>query len=330
MIIKTFELNKLKNKNFNIFLLYGENEGLKNQIVNDYFIKNFEGQIFRYEENEIFTNYDNFLSELLNQSFFEREKIIIITRCSEKIEKFVKEFIEKDILDIKIIIDSKSLDKRSKLRSFFEKEKGLICVPFYQDNEKPLLDLTTNFLNDNKIYLSREVINLIIERCCGDRQNLFNELEKISSFAINRKKLTIEDILILTNLAENYGISELVDNCLSKNVNKTNKILNENNFSSDECILIIRTFLSKTKRLLLLENNYSKNKNLDNVISSFKPPIFWKDKEIVKNQILNWQNKEIEKLLFKIKNVELSLKKNSDIGLYIIYDFILDTVKTNN
>ena len=330
MIIKTFELNKLKNKNFNIFLLYGENEGLKNQIVNDYFIKNFEGQIFRYEENEIFTNYDNFLSELLNQSFFEREKIIIITRCSEKIEKFVKEFIEKDILDIKIIIDSKSLDTRSKLRSFFEKEKGLICVPFYQDNEKTLLDLTTNFLNDNKIYLSREVINLIIERCCGDRQNLFNELEKISSFAINRKKLTIEDILILTNLAENYGISELVDNCLSKNVNKTNKILNENNFSSDECILIIRTFLSKTKRLLLLENNYSKNKNLDNVISSFKPPIFWKDKEIVKNQILNWQNKEIEKLLFKIKNVELSLKKNSDIGLYIIYDFILDTVKTNN
>ena len=51
----------------------------------------------------------------------------------------------------------------------------------------------------------------------------------------------MEDIIKITNLAENYSISELIDNCLAKNMNKVNRIINENKFSADECVLILRT-----------------------------------------------------------------------------------------
>ncbi len=330
MIIKNYELQKLKSIHLNIFLLYGSNEGFKEEIIKKYFTKNFDGKIQKYEEIEILNNYENFISNLLNKSFFDNKKMIIITRPTDKILNLINELIEKNISDIRLIINSDVLEKKSKLRSFFEKEKSVVCIPFYDDDTKTLSTMANNFFREKNISISREILNLIVERCRGDRQNLKTELEKISYLLINKKKINIQDVITLTNLAENYSISELVDNCLSKNIYKTNKILNENNFSSEESILILRTFLSKTKRLLSLGKDYQKNNNIEVTLSSCKPPIFWKDKEIVKNQILKWKINDIENLLFSLKDIELSTKKYSANSLNIIYDFILSTAHPNN
>ena len=262
MIIKNFELKKLDKIDYNLILLYGENEGFKQKIINDFFIKSFEGEIQKYEEEEVFINYNEFIANLLNKSFFSDKKLLIFSRTSEKILKFIEEIILKDIKDLTIIINSKTLEKKSKLRIFFEKDENCACIPFYEDDERTLYQISTNFFSEHKVSISRELINLIIERCRGDRQNLFNEIEKISSLLLSKKKITTEDVIKLTNLAENYSISELADNCLAKNTNKVNKILNENKFSSDECILILRTLLFKTKRLLELSKNNIHNKNI--------------------------------------------------------------------
>ena len=330
MIIKNNELQKLKLINLNIFLLYGANSGFKEEVIEKYFTKDFDGKIQKYEEIEVLNNYENFISDLLNKSFFDNKKMIVITRTTDKILKLVNELLEKNITDIQILINSDALEKKSKLRNFFEKEKSVVCVPFYDDDTKTLSLMANNFFREKNISISREILNLIVDRCRGDRQNLKTELEKISSLLISKKKIDIEDVIILTNLAENYSISELVDNCLSKNVFKTNKILNENNFSSDESILILRTLLSKTKRLLSLGKDYQQNNNIDITLSSYKPPIFWKDKEIVKNQILKWKIKDIENLLFSLKDIELASKKHSANSLNIIYDFILNTAQPSN
>tara|TARA_Y100000590_G_scaffold283425_1_gene318837 strand:- start:772 stop:1767 length:996 start_codon:yes stop_codon:yes gene_type:complete len=328
MIIKTFELQKLSTIKINIFLLYGDNEGLKNQIIKDYFIDNCKDKIERFEEIEILNNFESFLSSLMNKSFFEDKKLIIVSRTSEKIIKLVEEILSKNLNDIKLILNSSSLEKKSKLRTFFEKEKNLACIPFYSDDLKILNSIANIFFKKNNISISQEAINLIIDRCSGDRQNLNNELEKISFFMKGKKKITSEEIIKLTNLAENFSISELTDNCLSRNLKKTIKILNESNYSIDDCILIIRTLLLKSKRLLKLKKEYEKNKNIDLTISSYKPPIFWKDKEIVKNQILNWSLTDAEKLIYEINDIELLVKKNSFNSLNILSDFILK--KTNH
>jgi DNA polymerase-3 subunit delta len=327
MIVKAFEQQKIKNNNNKIFLFYGENDGYKNQVINDIFINNFKGDIERFEENEIINNFENFTLSLRNKSFFSKFKLILITRVSEKIIKLIDELLNKEVDDIKIILNAQILEKKSKLRSLFEKEKNLICVPFYRDDNKTLSQLANNFFKNNKISISQEIVNLIVERSSGDRINLNNELNKISLFLLDKGKINIEDVIKLTNLAENYSISELADNCLSKNINKINKIFNENIFSVDDCILIVRTLLSKSKRLLEIKKINNSNKNIELIISNYKPTIFWKDKEIVRNQVSKWSLKDTEKLIYKIHDVELTIKKNYYSSLNILSDFILNTAK---
>ena len=191
--------------------------------------------------------------------------------------------------------------------------------------------MVSNFFRENKVPISQEIINLIVQRCRGDRQNLQMELEKIKNFSINKEKINTDDILKLTNLAENYSVSELIDSCLAKNKRKTINILNENNYALDDCILIIRTFLIKSKKLLKLSKEIKNKKNVDQVISSFKPPIFWKDKEIIKLQIKSWSYKNIENLIYKINNTELLIKKNSANSINILSNFIIEqTTVTSN
>lgn len=330
MIIKSFELNKLNKEKANIILLYGENEGFKNQVIVEHFINKFKNKkVEKYDEIEILNNYENFLSNLLNKSFFDDEKIIIISRTSDKILSLVEEIFSKNDDKILLILNSGILEKKSKLRNYFEKEKNLICIPFYSDNINTLSSLANEFFRKKNISISREIINLISERCNGDRKNLENELNKISIYLNGESKITLEEIEKLTNLAENYSISELADNCLSKNVKKTVKILNENNFTSDDCMQITRTLLIKLKRILELKKVCENENNIDDAISGFKPPIFWKDKTIVKSQILAWKKNEAEKLVNKISDIELLIKKNSVNSLSIISDFILNTSNKN-
>jgi len=330
MIIKFFELEKVDLKTKQFFLLYGENQGLKNEIIEKKFKKNYSKNTYNYEENDVLNNKENFFNTILSKSFFENEKLIIINRASDKLKEIVEEIIEKNITDLILVLNANILEKKSKLRSLFEKQKQTICVPFYTDTNQTLIIVVNNFFKKNKIAISQQAINLMVERCRGDRQNLNNELQKVQSFIKNKNKIEIKDLLKLTNLAENYGVSELIDGCLAKNKKKTINILNENNYSLEDCILIIRTFLIKSKRLLKLSQSYIEKNNIDEVISSFKPPIFWKDKEIIKQQIKNWSHENIENLIFKINEIELLIKKNSNNSINILSDFIIEQATNSN
>jgi len=331
MIIKSFEANKLNTLKQNFFLFYGENEGFKNQIINNEFENFFKKNIYRYEEKEILNNKENFFNNITTKSFFDNERLIIISRATDKIYNIIEEIIEKNISDVKIIINCNILDKKSKLRSFFEKNKNTICIPFYADNIQTLGKLINSFFKEKKIPVSQELTNLLIDRSRGDRKNLNNELDKIDNFVRNRKNINIDDVYKLTNLAENYNVSELIDSLLVKNRKKTANILNENNYSSEDCILIMRTLLYRSKRLLKLYQILKKNKNIDAVISGYKPPIFWKEKEIVKLQLNNWSTNSVENLIYETNEIELLIKKNSTNSINILSDFIINkSIKINN
>ncbi len=324
MIAKPHELNKLIISKTNFFLFHGQNEGLKNEILEKNFKLNFKDQVFTYSENEVLSNQENFNNQVLSNSFFEKEKLIIIKRCSDKILKTIEDFLEKNFDDIKVVMISGILDKKSKLRKIFEKQKNTLCIAFYSDTYQTLSSLTLKFFRDKKINISQQNINLIVDRCQGDRMHLNNELEKISNFLKNKDKIELEDLLKLTNLAENFSASELVDNSLAKNRKKTFNILNENNFSIEDCIIILRTYLIKLKRLLNLKNQQKVNQNIDSVISSHKPIIFWKDKEIIKQQMKSLTDVEIKKLIFRTNEIELLVKKNPQISISILTDFVIE------
>jgi len=322
MIIKSFELEKIISLNLNIHLIYGNNEGIKQDIVSNFYKKNYEGEVFKYDEQDVLTNKDEFISSLLNKSLFETEKLIIISRGTDKLTTVINELLDRKEIGAKIIIKSSNLEKKSKLRNLFEKEKNVICTPVYEDDSRSLNFIINNFLKDYKLSLSQEIKNILIERSNGDRINLKNELSKLKNLSITKKKLSIEDVLKLSNLAENYSVFELSDNYLAKNSKKVSNILNENNYSSDDCILIIRTILNKSKRLLKIRNEVDNNKNIDQVISTIKPPIFWKEKEIVKKQAQSWSTNEVKNIIFKINDLEALVKKNTTNSMLFVSNFI--------
>ena len=323
MISKFFEINKYKKK-VNFFLFYGENEGQKEDIIKSNFNSYTKENTFKYYEKDIIQNKQPFFDQIYSKSFFENEKLILMYDVTDKILELIEETIDSNISEIKIILLAKKLDKKSKIRNFFEKNKEILIVPFYEDTIQTLTTIGKKILNDNKMNLSQENLNLIIERSQGDRINLKNELEKIITLSKNKKKLETDDILKLTNLSENYSASELADNCLNKNRKKTLNILNENIPSSEDNILILKTFLYKLKRLRKLRINLDENNNLEKTINSFRPPIFWKDKDLIKQQIKKWKIDDIDKFIVEVNNTERLIKKNPQISNLILNDMILE------
>ncbi len=330
MILKSYELSKINLQNHQFYLFYGENEGLKDEIIKNLFEENYKNKIFRYEEKEILENEDKFFNKILTKSFFDNEKLIIVSRSTDKIRNIIEEIFEKKIQDVQIILNANILEKKSKLRSFFEKEKKIICVPFYEDNNQTLNSIISQFFRNKNIPISQQLINILIERCRGDRKNLNNELNKIESFSINKKKIDLNQIIKLTNLADNYSANELIDNCLIKNTRKTVTILNENNYSNEDNIIIIRTMLLKLKRLLKIRALIDNEKNVERAISSLKPPIFWKDKPLVTSQIKIWTKEQLLDLIYETNQIEYLIKKNSTIAKNILADFIINQSKRAN
>ena len=330
MIVKYFELKKKNLNNFKYFLLYGNNKGLIEEIIEKNLKPNLPKNIFNYDEIEILNNLEDFKENINNKSFFENDKLIIIKRISDKILKIINDIIDKNLEDIAIILVSENLEKKSKIRNFFEKETNTVCIPFYEDNKLTLGQVVQEFLRKKNLKLSQQNINIIVERSRGDRINLNNELNKIENFLSNKKSISEEEILKITNLAENYQVGELVDSSLAKNKSRTLTILNENNFNSEDCILITRIYLNKLKRLLKIKTEQQKSGNLDNVISSFRPPIFWKEKEIVKEQIKKLDyNQRLKKLIIKTNDIEFQIKKNPTSSIFIVSNFILENAVGN-
>ena len=331
MILKSYETNKKNIENYRFFLLYGDNEGLKEEL-SDIINNCFEGSKFKYEESEIIKNKDQFNNSIRNKSLFENKKIVTISRCSEKISETICDIIEDNIKDIIIIINCGILEKKSKLRNFFEKSKISIIIPTYKDTSQSLINIATKFFNEKKISLSHETINLLINRSNGDRGNLKSELDKISNYIVDKKTISLKEIYTLTNLSENYSASELADSSLSKNKKKTIEILNENNYATEDCFLILRIFLQKIKKIINLLEIKKNERDIDKIISQYKPPIFWKDKPIIKKQMSLWTDKKLYELITKINLLEVNIKMNNSISIILMQNFIYELLEfeTNN
>tara|TARA_Y100001970_G_scaffold276331_1_gene378873 strand:+ start:8034 stop:9032 length:999 start_codon:yes stop_codon:yes gene_type:complete len=332
MILKYFESKKINLKKQKMILLYGNNQGHKEQVLEEDLKPIFPKNIFNYDESEILKDIESFKETIFNKSFFENEKLIIINRVSERILNIIEPLLKNILDETYIVLLAGNLDKKSKIRKLFEKEVQTICIPFYEDTDQTLNAFAQKFIRKRNINISQQILNIIIERARGDRINLKNELEKIENFMLNKKKLLIEDVLKLSNLSTNYEIGDLIDSCLSKNKRRIINILNENNFSNEDSVTISRVFLNKAKKILILSQKYELSKNIDLTISSAKPAIFWKEKEMVKQQIYIWPPQKLKEIIYKLNNIELHIKRNLNNSINLITDFILDTSspETNN
>ena len=325
MIIKSFELKKNLDKK--IYLFHGQNDGQKEDLINEIKRDGYELSTYNYSENEILNNIENFYNLIFTNSFFEEKKLIIVKGVSDKIRPEIERIIEKEINNVLIFLVSNILEKRSKLRNFFEKEKELVSVPFYLENKQSLIGFASKFLKEKKISISFETLNILVNKSNGERKLLLNELEKIEMYLKTKSNISLDEINKLTNIVENHDFGEIIDNCLAKDSKRIKYLMNENILGTEDCIIIIRTFLFKAKRLLVLIDNFNIQKNLEKTIANAKPPIFWKDKDVVKKQIKSWTFMQIKNLIQEINQIEYLIKTNSQNSIHILSDFILNKSK---
>ena len=326
MLIKSYEILK-KDLNFlNSFLIYGENTGLKQDIVKSVIElkekKNIKYKQFKFEEEEIIKNQNDFFNLIFSGSLFDKKKVIFVNRTTDKLFNLISEISKKDIKDILIFFEADQLEKKSKIRNLFEKDKNLVCIACYQDNNFDLIKIINDEIKQTKIKLSTESIYLLIERASGDRNNLRNEVNKLKSFALDKQMVSYDQVKELTNMVGNYQNDYIVNICLNGDKKKLNKILRENNFSFEDFLMLLKIFSKKIHRLLKIKIFNRLEKNLDQIFNQIRPPIFWKEKEDVKKQVRLWNEKKINLIIKKINEIELSCKKNHELSTNITLDFL--------
>jgi len=326
MLIKAYEISKKNLDTLNYFLIYGENFGLMKDLAKSVLElkekKNGEYKKFEFEEEEIIKNQNNFYNLIFSGSLFDKKKVIFINRTTDKIFNLISEISKKDVKDILIFFKANQLEKKSKIRNLFEKDNNLVCIACYQDNNFDLIKIINDEIKQTKIKLSRESIDLLIERASGDRNNLRNEVNKLKSFALNKQVVSYDQVKELTNMVGNYQNDYIVNICLNGDKKKLNKILRENNFSFEDFLILLKIFSKKIHRLLKIKIFNRLEKNLDQIFNQIRPPIFWKEKEDVKKQVRLWNEKKLNLIIKKINEIELNCKKNHELSTNITLDFL--------
>ena len=336
MIIKSYDIQK-KLSNFlkyNLFLLYGENDGLKKDIKESIKkvmkLKNSNIEYLSLYENDINDNEESFYNSIYSGSLFSNKKIITINDGTDKIVKHIKDIIDKYPENVFIIILSNILEKKSKLRNFFETNVKTLCVPCYSDNDRDLEIIAKTELKNSNIVLSKESMNLLIEKSNFNRGNLKNEIEKIISYALDKKKLETDEIKSIINFSGEYKSDLLINECLCGNILQYKKIFSEMYVNTINQIFLLRILSIKVQRLLNMKKNESRFSNLDNLLNSNKPPIFWKEKPMVKKQLNIWKLNDLNSTIDEINDIELLCKKNPQISKIIFFNFFSKICKKAN
>ena len=312
MIFKSYilEQNIQSANNHKIFLFYGENQGLKKEFKEKLRTQNKNQEILNLFQDEIVKNKNVLINEVSNKSLFNEKKIIFINQVNDKILDILDETI-KIIQDERIFLFSEILDKKSKLRSYFEKSKSCGITACYQDNEITIRKIIMKKLNGYQ-GLTAQVTNLIIQNTGLDRNKVNNEIDKIIS-CFKDKKIDLEKIDLLLNIRTNDDFNLLKDEALNGNKINTNKLLADTVFEIENNIYYLNSINQRINRLSEIENMKQENSNIESLISDLKPPIFWKDKPMLIEQSRKWNKKKIQEALKKTYNAEIEIKSNSSI-----------------
>ena len=328
MIYKSY----LVEQNINVLdknktLFYGENLGLKNEFKNKIKKNNKDAEIINFTQEEIFKNTEIFFNEIINISLFERKKIYFINQASDKILDIIQE-IETKLDDQKLYLFSDILEKKSKLRNYFEKSNSCVIIACYSDNEITIKNIIHTKLKGFN-GLSPQNINLILDNCNLDRIKLDNELDKIVTFFRN-KNIDYDNLekLLDTKINEDFNI--LKDVALKGNKTLTNKLLSDTILDTEKNIFYLTLINQRLNKLMEIDHT-SKDISLDDAINNMKPPIFWKDKPNFIEQAKKWNYKKISDALNKTYDLEIDIKSNSLINKNIfIKKLIVDICQLAN
>ena len=326
MILKSYivEQNLEVLNDYRAVLLYGENEGLKDDIKCKLKIHNENSEIISIFESEILKNKKILYENIINESLFNEKKIIFIQLATDKILNEIFQSLERNNTNVKIYIFSGNLDKKSRLRKAFEKEKEIAIFPCYPDNERTLINYISKKLKNFK-GVTGELISIIITNSSSNRKIIQNEIVKIKSFFSN-KEITKVQLLKILNIKNDTGFEEIRDAALMGRKDKTNKLLSEIDILNEDSFYYLNNLNYRILKLIEIQNSNKVFNSYEKTLENIKPSIFWKDKPIYLQQVKKWNLEKLNKIANEIGNVELLMKKNSQIRNDVVVKNLIITL----
>ena len=333
MILKSYEIEKtsFSFKNKKVFLIYGENLGLKKNIkflIKESIDKNSNYESANLHEDDILKDQNIFYDFIYSGSLFTTQKILFINNCTDKLLKYIEDIIIKFPEDITLVLTSNLLEKKSKLRNFFEEKENLFCIPCYFDTEKNLQIIAQKKFYNSKKNISNESLNLIIRKSGGDRDYLLNEIEKILLFAENKERIEYDEVKNLISSANEIKSDNLINTCLCGNLEEFKKYFSELYINSSNQILILKILSNKIQRLIKIKEKNENAQNLDFLINNLRPSIFWKEKPLLKIQLGLWNLKNLKNKILELNKIEFLCKKNPKSSSIILSNFLIDTCRS--
>ena len=313
MILKSYIVEQNLNllDQYNSVIIYGENNGLRDDIKEEIKKINPTFEIINLFQDEIINNKNLLFNTINNTSLFNSKKIIFIHEVSDKIFSELEECAEKKVEDIKLFVLANILDKKSKLRNYFEKKEYLAALPCYKDNERTLFK---NIKDKLKEYqgLTPELIDIIMQNSNLDRRIINNEIMKIKSF-FYKKRMNKQDLDILLNIKATDDFSLVRDSCLIGNKKKINQLIGEIDLLPEDTYFFLNQISSRVSKLLEIQHVNKTVNDQELAMETLRPKIFWKDKPIYLEQLKRLNSDKLKKILSDIGNLEILMKKNSAI-----------------
>ena len=323
MILKSYiiEKNISELTKYRSALLYGENDGIKDDVKAKLKLLHKDSEIINIFQDEIIKDKNCLFDNAFNSSLFNEKKIIFIQEASDKILKEISEVLEKDNNDTKIYIFSSLLDKKSKLRSLFDKEKNLASLPCYQDTDKTLILYVYEKLKDFK-GINQEIVNLIISHSNHERKIIKNEIDKIKSCFID-KTVKKEELVELLNIKINDDFNKLRDYALLGDIKNFDKLMKVTEFLQDESFLNLNIISFRISKLIEIQRKNIGINDIEKTVETMTPKIFWKEKPIIIQQLRKWTMKNLLSISNDLANTEILMKKNSEIKNEILIKKLL-------
>ena len=314
MILKSYLLEQnisLIDKYF-INLIYGENIGMKDDIKDQIkiYFKNHEKILFT--QDEILKKKDILIEQVENTSLFSSKKIIFINEVTDKIKDIIHDVGQKPKEDLKIFLFAQTLEKKSILRKNFEKEKTQGIIACYHDNERTLGEYTRRKLKDYS-GVTQQMINFLIKNCNLDRKTLSNEIDKIKCLFID-KKINTDKLPELLNNNNNLDFNSVRDACFSADKNNLNENLGNIVLQNENAYFYLSILSNRIEKLINLNYELKKEKNIEKAIDKMKPPIFWKDKPTFNKQVSRWNSEKLEQARKILFETEVQLKVNANLN----------------
>ncbi|MGY8985081.1 MAG: DNA polymerase III subunit delta [Sphingomonadales bacterium] len=310
-------LTKL-NDQYSGVLIYGPDEGLvrerahriSKQVVEDL---SDPFNVVRPSLSQVIEEPSILLDELLSLSMVGGRRLVRLDGAEDKAYQGLEQAlsgIPKDGEKNLLVVTAGNLKPSSKIRKLFEGLEIAVTIACYADSSKDVEELIIEVLGANNLKADPQAISFLLNNLGSDRLISRSELEKIVLYAGDRidRVIKLEDVITLIGDSATLTLNDIASATTGGDLKRLDQLLERAQSQGENAIAIIRALSRRLQQFHLVKGLIEAGQPIDSAIGKLRPPLFFKEKDIFRNQLFLWSSQKLGKALLLLSDAELGCK----------------------